>query len=220
MLKTADLFDLGRVPDELRALLDGELPWSALALLDSFGAALVPDSGDVHPTAVVDGPLYMAAGSRVGPHAYLTGPVYLGEGAQVGHGARLRGPVVLAPGAVVGHASEAKRSLFLAGAKAPHFNYVGDSVVGHDVNLGAGVKVANFKAFGDEVVSGDVPTGLRKFGAAIGDGVSIGCNAVLAPGTLVGRGAVIYHGATVRGHVAAGVVVKLRQVQETAPRRG
>ncbi len=220
MLTTADLFDLELVPDELRALLADDLPWLALARLDELGGGLVDQRGEVHPTAVVDGPLYMAKGAKVGPHAYLTGPVYLAEGAEVGHAARLRGPVVLGPGAKVGHASEVKRSLFLGGAKAPHFNYVGDSILGHDVNLGAGVKVANFKAFGDEIVSGDVRTGLRKFGAAVGDGVSVGCNAVLAPGTLVGRGTVIYHGASVRGHVDAGVVVKLRQQQELATRRG
>jgi bifunctional UDP-N-acetylglucosamine pyrophosphorylase/glucosamine-1-phosphate N-acetyltransferase len=220
MLTTADLFDLERVPGELRHLLDEELPWRVLARLDEFGDALVTEAGDVHPTAVVDGPLYMGRGARVGPHAYLTGPVYLADGAEVGHGARLRGPVVLGPGAAVGHASEVKRSLLLGGAKVPHFNYVGDSVVGHDVNLGAGVKVANFKAFGDEVRSGGVGTGLRKFGAAIGDGVSIGCNAVLAPGTLIGRRCVIYHGATVRGEVPAATVVKLRQHHETAPFEG
>lgn len=220
MFTTADLFDLGRVPDELRRLLDVERPWEVLARLDGFGAALVTSAGDVHPTAVVEGPLYMARGAKVGPHAYLTGPVYLAEGAEVGHAARVRGPVVLGPGAAVGHASEVKRSLLLGGAKAPHFNYVGDSVVGHDVNLGAGVKVANFKAFGGEVRSGGLPTGLRKFGAAIGDGVSVGCNAVLAPGTLVGRRTVIYHGATVRGHVPADTVVKLRQHHETVPFEG
>lgn len=220
MFTTADLFDLGRVPDELRRLLDVERPWEVLARLDELGAALVTSAGDVHPTAVVEGPLYMARGAKVGPHAYLTGPVYLAEGAEVGHAARVRGPVVLGPGAAVGHASEVKRSLLLGGAKAPHFNYVGDSVVGHDVNLGAGVKVANFKAFGGEVRSGGLPTGLRKFGAAIGDGVSVGCNAVLAPGTLVGRRTVIYHGATVRGHVPADTVVKLRQHHETVPFEG
>ena len=220
MLTTADLFDVQRVPDELRSLLSDELPWLTLARLDELGRSLVSAEGDVHPTAVVDGTLYMAAGAKVGPHAYLTGAVYLAEGAEVGHAARVRGPAVLGPGARVGHASEVKRSLLLGGAKAPHFNYVGDSVLGHDVNLGAGVKIANFKAFGGEVRSGGLPTGLRKFGAAIGDGVSVGCNAVLAPGTLVGRRTVIYHGATVRGHVPADTVVKLRQHHETVPFEG
>ena len=125
---------------------------------------------------------------------------------------------MLGPAARVMHASEVKRSMLLADARAPHFNYVGDSVVGNDVNLGAGVKLANFKAFGDEVKIDGAGIGLRKFGSAIGDGVSIGCNAVLAPGTVVGRGTVIYHGATVRGIVPADSIVKLRQAHETVPR--
>jgi len=214
---TADLFDLGRVPPPLKDLLAVTSPWESLALLDAFGAALVERrAGSVHPTAIVKGPLVMEEGAEVGPYALLEGPVYLAAGALVGHAAYLRGPVVLGPGAKVLHASEVKRSILLGGARAPHFNYVGDSIVGHDVNLGAGVKLANFKAFGDEVKVAGSGTGLRKFGAAIGDGVSIGCNAVLSPGTVVGKGAVIYHGATVRGVVPERTVVKLRQELEEA----
>lgn len=220
MITTAELFDLGRVPAELARLLDVEYPWEALVRLDAFGAGLIDRrGGSVHPTAIVNGPLVVEEGAEVGPYACLEGPIYLAAGAVIGHAAYLRGPAVLGPGAKVLHASEVKRAILLGGAKAPHFNYVGDSIVGHDVNLGAGVKLANFKAFGDEVKVGNVATGLRKFGAAIGDGTSIGCNAVLSPGTIVGKGAVIYHGATVRGIVAARTVVKLRQPLEEAERR-
>src|SRR5690606_5406247 len=154
------------------------------------------------------GPLVMEEGASIGPYAYLTGPVYLAEGAQVGHAAYLRGPVVLGPDAHVMHASEVKRSILLGGAKAPHFNYVGDSVVGHSVNLGAGVKLANFKTMGTEISVAGVATGLRKFGAALGDGVSIGCNAVLSPGTVVGPRSVIYNLASVRGLIPADTIVK------------
>lgn len=210
-----ELFDLTRVPEALRWLLQVDLPWEVLARLDAFGAELVAGgTGSVHPTAIVEGPLYVGEGASVGPYAYLQGPVYLAPGAQVGHTAYLRGPVVLGPDARVMHASEVKRSVMLGGARAPHFNYVGDSVVGHDVNLGAGVKLANFKTTGDEVKVDGVGIGLRKFGAALGDGVSIGCNAVLAPGTVVGRETVIYNGAMVRGVIPARQVIKLRQTQE------
>ena len=210
MLKTAELFDRERVPEAVRALLDVEYPWQALELLDRFGSALLErrTAGSVHPSAVVEGPLYMEDGAEIGPCAYLTGPVYLAAGAKVGHGAYLRGPVVLGPGAHVMHASEVKRSILLGGAKAPHFNYVGDSVVGHDVNLGAGVKLANFKTTGTEISVAGHPTGLRKFGAALGDGVSIGCNAVLSPGTLVGKYSIIYNLASVRGVVPADTIIK------------
>lgn len=220
MPRTAELFDLERVPPALRDLLAVEQPWEVLARLDAFGASLLDDRvGTVHPTAIVEGPLVVEEGAEIGPYAYLQGPVYVAAGAQVGHAAYLRGPVVLGPGAKVLHASEVKRSLLLGGARAPHFNYVGDSVLGHDVNLGAGVKLANFKTFGDEVRVGGVGTGLRKFGSALGDGVSIGCNAVLAPGTVVGKRTVIYDGASVRGVIAADLVVKHRSTLEESPRR-
>lgn len=220
MFSTTQLFDIARVPGELGALLEVELPWEALARLDDYCAS-VADSrqGRVHPTAIVEGTLVVMPGAEVGPYAYLKGTVVLFPGAVVGHGAHLRGPVVLGPGAHVGHASEVKRSLLLGGAKAPHFNYVGDSVLGHDVNLGAGVKLANFKTFGDEIKVEGRGTGMRKFGAVLGDGVSIGCNAVTAPGTMVGARTVVYHGATLRGVVPADSIVKLHPVLETAPRR-
>lgn len=222
MLETAELFDLGRVPEPLRGLLEVELPWEALALLDAFGASLVDDGerAGVHPSAVVEGPLVMGEGATVGPGAYLTGPVYLAPGAKVGHAAYVRGPVVLGPDAHVMHATEVKRSILLGGARAPHFNYVGDSIVGHDVNLGAGVKLANFKTTGTEVKVDGRGTGLRKFGAALGDGVSIGCNAVLAPGTVVGRRSIIYNLAAVRGVVPPDTVVKHRaNLEEVALQR-
>lgn len=210
MLTVAELFELAHVPDALRHLLEVDVPWGVLELLDEFGAQLQDErqAGSIHPTAVVEGPVLMGPGARIDPHAYVSGPLYMGAGAQVGHGARIRGPVVLADGAVVGHASEAKRSVLLPHAHAPHFNYVGDSVVGQRVNLGAGVKLANFKAGGSEVRVDGAGTGLRKLGAVLGDGVSIGCNAVLAPGTVVGKGTVIYSLASIRGVVPAGMIVK------------
>jgi len=215
MPTTTELFDLARVPEPLRGLLDVPLPWQVLDRLDAFASELpTARLGSVHPTAIVEGPLYLGEGASIGPYAYLEGPVYLAPGARVGHAAYLRGPVVLGPDARVLHASEVKRSVFLGGARAPHFNYVGDSVIGHDANLGAGVKLANFKTTGAEVKVDGRGIGVRKFGAALGDGVSIGCNAVLAPGTIVGRGTIIYNGAMVRGVVGARRLVKLRQSQE------
>jgi bifunctional UDP-N-acetylglucosamine pyrophosphorylase/glucosamine-1-phosphate N-acetyltransferase len=214
----AELFDLEHLPRELRPLFEVNYPWEVLEHLDDFVATLEDRRcGFIHPSAVVTGAVYLADGAEVGPHAYVEGPAWLAEGSRVGHAAYLRGGVVLAPGAIVYHASEVKRSILLSGSRAPHFNYVGDSIVGQGVNLGAGVKLANFKAFGDEIKSGGLATGLRKFGSAIGDNVSIGCNAVLAPGTIVGRGSVIYNGVMVRGTVPANAVIKLRQSQEVTP---
>ena len=123
MIPTRELFDLDTLPGDLARLLDVQYPWEALARLDAFGKSLLDErNGHVHPTAIVNGPLFIADGAEVGPYALLEGPVYLAEGAQVGHAAYLRGPVVLGPGAKVLHASEVKRSLFLAGAKAGEFD--------------------------------------------------------------------------------------------------
>ena len=219
MLKTDELFDLGQVETPLRALLDTDYPWKVLALLDAFMADVRRDvRGEVHPTAVLEGEVYLAEGAVIGPHAYVKGPAWLGEGAEVGHGAFLRGTVALGPKAKVGHASEVKRSLFLEGAKAPHFNYIGDAVLGRGVNLGAGVKLANLKAIGRTISVGDIDTGLRKFSAAVGDEVSIGCNAVLSPGTLIGPRTAVYNGAMLRGVYPADSVVKVRQNVETTLR--
>ena len=219
MLTTAELFDLTSLSEPLRALLEAEWPWEVLARLDDFFINVDDErKGTIHPTAVLEGKIYMAETACIGPHAYVKGPVWLGENAEVGHGAYLRGTVLLAQGAKVMHSCEAKRSLFLPGAKAAHFNYVGDSLLGSEVNLGAGVKLANFKTFGNEIKVDGQATGLRKFGAAIGDGVALGCNAVTSPGTVIGPRSIVYNGAMVRGVVPADTVVKTRPSTEFAPR--
>lgn len=214
-----ELFDVGRVSAPLQGLLDCDRPWQALQALDAFCAELADDRrGRVHPTAVLEGTVFLAQDAVIGPHAYVQGPAWIGAGAQVGHAAMLRGNVVVGPGAKVGHATEVKRSILFDDAKAPHFNYVGDSVLGVGVNLGAGVKLANFKTDGGRIAVGGEPTGLRKLGAMLGHGVSIGCNAVLNPGTVVGPDTVIYPGAVVHGVIAARTMVKVRPSIERSER--
>jgi UDP-N-acetylglucosamine diphosphorylase / glucose-1-phosphate thymidylyltransferase / UDP-N-acetylgalactosamine diphosphorylase / glucosamine-1-phosphate N-acetyltransferase / galactosamine-1-phosphate N-acetyltransferase len=220
MVTLSDLIDVSALPEAWSPLAQVTHPWEVLERLDALLAGLEDDrEGEVHASAVVEGPVRIEAGARVGPHAYVQGPAWLMAGAEIGHGAFARGGVLLGAGARLGHASEAKRAILLAGARAPHFNYVGDSLLGHRVNLGAGVKLANFKAFADRIQALGVDTGLRKLGAMLGDDVSIGCNAVLAPGTVVGRGSVIYQNASVRGLVPPRTVVKLRLEAELTPRR-
>jgi bifunctional UDP-N-acetylglucosamine pyrophosphorylase/glucosamine-1-phosphate N-acetyltransferase len=215
-----ELFDVGRVSAPLRDLLDCERPWHALRALDAFCGELEDDrTGWVHPTAVLEGPVVMARDAVIGPHAYVQGPVWIGSGAQIGHGAMLRGNVVVGPGAKVGHATEVKRSILFDDAKAPHFNYVGDSVLGVGVNLGAGVKLANFRADGGNIAVGGESTGLRKLGAMLGDGVCIGCHAVLNPGTVVGCDTVIYPGAVVHGVIDGQTMVKVRPSIEWSERK-
>lgn len=215
-----ELFELDSEPTYLQKLFAGEALWDVLTLLDLFAQTIEHHlAGNIHESAVITGPAFVHESAVIEPHAYITGPAYIGAGAIVGHGAYLRGPVVLGPGAVAGHSSEVKRSVLLSGARAAHFNYVGDSILGANVNLGAGVKLANFKTFGDEITIDGEASGQRKFGAAIGDYCSVGCNAVLAPGTVLGKHCIVYHGAAVRGTIPARTIVKYKPELEFAQLR-
>lgn len=220
MVLTAELFDRTLIPQVLHKLFEVARPWEILSVLDEFTAAIKEGvEGTVHPSAILKGAVYVAKGAEIGPCAYLEGPIWIGEGAVVGHAAYIRPHSVLAPNAKLGHASEMKRSVLLPGASAPHFNYLGDSVIGSNVNLGAGVKLANFRALEGTIKVDGVDTGLRKFGAAIGDGVSIGCNVVTSPGTIIGANTSVYQGSMLRGVYPSNTIVKLRQRLELTPKK-
>ncbi|HEY9707020.1 MAG TPA: hypothetical protein V6D48_02320 [Oculatellaceae cyanobacterium] len=219
MLTTSELFNLKQVAPFLQPLLTDEMPWRVLKHLDSFLESISDERfGQIHSTAWVIGSVYLDASARIGPHALIEGPAWIGPGAEVGHSAYLRGGVVMAQGSKVGHSSEVKHSILLSGAKLPHCNYVGDSIVGHNVNLGAGVKVANFNTFDGTIQVGEQDTHLHKFGGAIGDDVSIGCNAVIAPGTLIGPRSLVYSGVIVNGIYSADSVIKHIPVQDVTAR--
>ena len=167
--------------------------WMRLCLAD-LGVKDSPIvKGSVHPGAFVTGQVYIAEGATVEPTAFIQGPCVVGPGAEIRHGAYIRGNVWVGANAVVGHTTEVKGSVFFDDAKAGHFAYVGDSILGLSVNLGAGTKLANLKLRGNDVkfkhpiTSELMPTGLRKMGAIIGDGSQTGCNSVLSPGTILMR---------------------------------
>ncbi len=177
--------------DPLR-LVGGGLATLLTSLLEDLGVGEEPRiEGSVSPHAIVEGRVYVAQGAEIGPTAYVQGPAYIGRGAEVRHGAFVRGGLYLGEGAVCGHATEAKNALLFDGAKAGHFAYIGDSILGRDTNLGAGTKLANLKLKKDEVAirvpdgAGSSPSGLRKLGALLGDGAQTGCNAVLSPGAIL-----------------------------------
>ncbi len=149
-------------------------------------------------------------GVRIEPGVVIKGPTVLCEGAELRHGAYLRGSCLIGPEAVVGHATEVKNSLFLNHAEAGHFAYVGDSLLGADSNLGAGTKLANLQFRSEEEkrdrnhrpikiqIDGEsIDTGLRKFGAVIGEHCEVGCNVVTSPGTLLGPGCWVVPNTTV-----------------------
>lgn len=161
-------------------------------------------------------------GSRVEPGAMIIGPALIGKNCTIRQGAYLRGNVVAGDGCVIGHTTEVKNSIFMNGAKAAHFAYVGDSILGKNVNLGAGTKLANLKMETGssrviiKINGKNYDTGMRKLGAVIGDGAEMGCNSVSAPGTLIGPGSIVYPCTLVRGVVPPGSIVKLKQELEIA----
>ncbi|QER42789.1 glucose-1-phosphate thymidylyltransferase [Thermodesulfobacterium sp. TA1] len=135
--------------------------------------------------------IYFEKGVKVEPFAIIQGPAYFSQGTEVRQGAYVRGSVYTGVGCVIGHTTEVKNSIFLSQAKAAHFAYVGDSILGAQVNLGAGTKLANLKFNKKEIIftiEGEViKTGLKKLGAILGDGCQTGCNSVLQPGTILGK---------------------------------
>jgi len=147
-----------------------------------------------------DDRVFLEKGVIVEPFALVAGPCYFSEGTQVRHGAYVRGSVFTGKGAVIGHTTEVKNSIFLNQAKAAHFAYVGDSFLGNYVNLGAGTKLANLKFLKREVtfsLNGEVlHTKMKKLGAILGDASQTGCNAVLQPGTVLGKGSFVFPGKT------------------------
>ncbi|HNW34062.1 MAG TPA: glucose-1-phosphate thymidylyltransferase [Candidatus Ozemobacteraceae bacterium] len=159
--------------------------------------------------------IFIGRNTKVQAGAMIIGPAIIGSNVEIRHGAYIRGHVIIGDNAVVGHASELGRSVLLPDAKAPHFNYVGDSILGSHVNLGAGTKLSNLKNDGTEVkvlAAGiGYKTGMRKFGAILGDGCMLGCNSVTNPGTVMAPGCRVYPNATVSGYTSPSTIVKLRQ---------
>lgn len=150
-----------------------------------------------------DDQVILGPGTVVEPGALLKGPVVIGKNSEVRQGAYIRGDCLVGDGCVVGHATEAKGSIFLKGAKAGHFAYIGDSILGQDVNLGAGTKLANLKMIPGTVSVAAAgkrhDTGRRKIGAILGDKTETGCNSVTSPGTLMGPRSVVYPAIAVPG---------------------
>ncbi len=210
-------FDLTGYPHA--ALFDeAESVWTALnrlaAYLDEANLGVI--RGHVSSQAYLVHPelISIGEGSVVEPGAYIAGPCIIGKGCVVRHGAYVRGQVVTGDQCVIGHTTEMKGAILLNHAHAAHFAYVGDTILGNHVNLGAGAKCANLRLDNQEITilyQGEkVATGRRKFGAVIGDQAQLGCNSVTNPGTLVGRGAAVCPGVNVGGIIPARHYVKMK----------
>lgn len=143
--------------------------------------------------------------------ATILPPTVICDGAIIRQGAYIRGGVFIGEGAVVGHSTEVKNSVLMDGAEAPHFNYVGDSILGNSAHIGAGVILSNLKADKSTVIirgETSLSTGMRKLGAILGDGAEVGCNAVLNPGSVIGKGSTVYPLVSWRGVLPEGSIAK------------
>jgi NDP-sugar pyrophosphorylase family protein len=209
----ADYLDLKRT--DHAGLFDGVAQaWEVLPRLKHyFEDLLVPGNhGRVIGQPVIGDRVFIGEGTVVEPGAFIKGPAWIGPNCEIRHGAYIRENVIVGAGSVIGNSSEIKNSILFNGCQVPHFNYVGDSILGAKVHLAAGVILSNLKLNGDIIVlrvDGHLlTTGLRKFGALIGDEAEVGCNAVLNPGSILGRRALVYPGVSWRGILRANSIAK------------
>ncbi len=218
------------LPDPFAQRFDPAAPWALLGEpLDEILAGLpsCDIQGQLSPEVHLAGDqIVICPGARIHPSVVIEGPVYIGQDAEIRPGAYIRGGVWIGDKCVVGANTEVKRAILLRHAKAPHLNYVGDSILGMDVNLGAGTILSNFRHDGGRIriprngdrISDRIDTGRRKLGAILGDGVLTGCNSVLHPGVVVGRETQIYPGVQLRsGIYPQRSIVKLKQELEVVP---
>jgi len=210
-VKTTDLFDLSHTKAEKLATV--EYPWEALPLIGEWimeiGAALPLDLYDK-----VGENVWIAKSATVAPTASITGPCIIGENTEVRHCAFIRGNALVGNGAVVGNSTELKNVILFDNVQVPHYNYVGDSILGYRAHMGAGAVTSNVKSDKTPVVVKAVETnwqtGRKKMGAMLGDFVEVGCGSVLNPGTVVGRNTSIYPLSSVRGVVGKNSIYKNR----------
>ena len=190
-----------------------EYPWQALSSISSFileiGRGL---SSEEYEKIGED--VWIAKSARVAPSAYIGGPCIIGKDAEVRHCAFIRGSAIVGDCAVVGNSTELKNCILFDNVQVPHYNYVGDSILGYKSHMGAGSVTSNVKSDKTPVVvhapGQSVETGFKKFGAMLGDYVEVGCNSVLNPGTVVGSGSNIYPLSSVRGFVPPNCIHKTR----------
>lgn len=217
------------IPVPFRDAWDPEIPWALLG--EPLDAVLAPLPEREVAIEVVDGAylrgpgIVVGEGTEIAPGALIEGPAWIGSGVTIRTGAYVRGGSWIGDGAVVGANTEVKRAILFPGARAPHLAYVGDSILGSRVNLGAGTILSNFRHDGGEVVilgpgGKRIRTGRRKLGAVLGDGVATGCNSVLHPGVVMGRESLTYPGVMLRsGIYPERSVIKLRQQLQVLERR-
>ena len=209
-MKTEKLFSLKKTIAQ--ALLEKyEYPWNALADIKSFTVWLGKRlSVDIF--IEISENVWVAKSAKIFSSAYISSPCIIDEHSEVRHCAFIRGSAIIGKNCVVGNSTEVKNSIILDNVQIPHYNYIGDSILGYHSHLGAGAITSNVKSDKSLVSvrteNGTIETGLRKFGAMIGDFTEIGCNSVLCPGTVIGKNCTVYPLSLVRGCIEENSIFK------------
>ena len=219
-IRIVELFDCA-VPYISSFLERYEYPWELVGEIKALAEKLVKIGIDGFHKLSDD--VLVGENVTIAPGATILGPSVIGSGCEIRPGAYIRGGVVTGKECIIGNSSELKNSIILDSVALPHYNYVGDSVLGNRVHLGAGTICSNLKTDGSSVVihgeGFDVDTGLRKLGALLGDTVDIGSSCVLNPGTVVGKGSSVYPMTVMRGVYCDRAIIKSRHDVEAVPRR-
>ena len=214
-MKTCEISSLYTLEETIAARLFTDIvyPWEALSKIGDFicelGKTLDPEIYEQRQENI-----WIAKSAKVAPTASINGPVIIDEDAEIRHCAFIRGNAIVGKGAVVGNSTELKNVVLFNKVQVPHYNYVGDSILGYKAHMGAGFITSNVKS--DKTLvsvkdgSLEIATGRKKFGAMLGDEVEVGCNSVLNPGTVVGKGSNIYPLSMVRGVVPPHSIYKNR----------
>lgn len=214
-METAKISNLYTLEETIAAdLFEGlTYPWEALSKISAF----ICELGKTLDPAVYEQKgenIWIAKNAKIAPTACINGPAIIDEEAEVRHCAFIRGNAIVGKGAVVGNSTELKNVVLFNKVQVPHYNYVGDSVLGYKAHMGAGSITSNVKSDKTLVVVKDnatgekIETGLKKFGAMLGDEVEVGCNSVLNPGTVIGNHSNVYPLSMVRGVVSANAIYK------------
>ena len=213
MMETCKIANLYNLNETIaKDLFEGAVyPWEVLPKISAFivelGNTLSEEEYEKKGENV-----WIAKSAKVAPTAYINGPAIIGKDAEVRHCAFIRGNAIVGEGAVVGNSTELKNVVLFNKVQVPHYNYVGDSVLGYKAHMGAGSITSNVKSDSSLVKvhapEGDIETGLKKFGAMLGDYVEVGCGSVLNPGTVVGKCSNIYPLSSVRKFVPANSIYK------------
>src|SRR5881396_3248593 len=199
--------------------------WGALTQIVSYLQFRLKPAvfGELLGKPFISNQVFVGAGTIVEQGAVLKGPAWIGQNCHIRSGCYVRENVIVGDAVVMGNSCEFKNCILFDEAQVPHFNYVGDSILGYHAHLGAGVILSNVKLDHGEIAvstpDGNVATGLTKFGAIVGDRTEIGCNAVINPGSILGRDCLVYPGVNFRGVLPEGSVVKLRQEIQVLERR-